>query len=466
MTDSTRFEGRLTVALGRYADRVPVDVDPILLAQGLARATAGPRIRPRVAVNRLRLSLAVLVIVGVALAGLAVFGGRIVAPVPPVVVSPSPSTSAATVTPSPAASSTPIPTTTPAPSAAVLHWTEQDIGTQPAVSSIWRVGDWFVAVGPESSFAADDQAADTQFIRSRDGQAWESAPAPARGLEVETGTVADGVLWVVGKLGTSAEPKRGIWTTQDGATWQRVADVTGLDFGPGRIGAISRANAGWLAIAGRWIHAESQETFLLNSADGVAWTRSPYPDSEARYGADGLASDGDRWLMVTASSPGTGSEVWALTSTNGTDWTETRIATMARGPGAPAAIEPAAVTFGPGGFVVVGQQLEGEYPHAIAWVSPDGLAWTQAVIAGLPDPAGETGLQSVVAFGGGYLASGYRLNDSPSFWTSIDGSSWAQVDDLFGGDEDDVQALGASGTTYVAGGQTGDGGAFLWTAPH
>jgi hypothetical protein len=37
---------------------------------------------------------------------------------------------------------------------------------------------------------------------------------------------------------------------------------------------------------------------------------------------------------------------------------------------------------------------------------------------------------------------------------------------LFGGDEDDVQALGASGTTYVAGGQTGDGGAFLWTAPH
>jgi hypothetical protein len=198
----------------------------------------------------------------------------------------------------------------------------------------------------------------------------------------------------------------------------------------------------------------------------VVWTKSPYPDAESRYGAVGLPSDGEHWLLITEHSPGTGSEVWALTSTNGTEWTETRIATRARGPGAPAAIEASAVTFGPGGFVVVGQQLEGEYPHAIAWVSPDGEAWTEAALAGLPDPAGETGLRLVVAHDGGYLAYGYRLDDSPSFWTSVDGSSWVQVDDLVGSTPLDVQALAASDTTFVAGGQTRDAEAFLWTAPH
>ena len=196
MTDSTRFEDRLTVALGRYADRVPVDVDPIVLAQGFA---ADQRTRPRVAVNRLRLSLAIVVVAGLTLVGLAVFGGRSPCAGPSGRRLPSPSASAAPTTPTrtPGASPTPAPTASLAPTAdAVLHWTEQDIGAQPAVTSIWRVGDWFVAVGPVSSFADDDQHVAARFIRSRDGQTWAPVPAPARGMEVETGTVADGTLWV------------------------------------------------------------------------------------------------------------------------------------------------------------------------------------------------------------------------------------------------------------------------------
>ena len=236
MTDSTRFEDRLTVALGRYADQVAVHVDPLLLVRGLATGATTPRTRPRVAVDRLRLSLAVIVLIGLALVGVALFGSRIVVPLPPVVVSPSPSTSAATTTPSPATSSTPLPTASSAPTTAAvaLQWTARDIGAQPAVTNIWRVGEWFLAVGPESSFADDDRHVAARFIRSRDGQRWVSVPAPARGMEVETGTVVDGTLWLVGRAGTAADPKRGIWTTLDGVRWQRVADVTGLDFGPGQ----------------------------------------------------------------------------------------------------------------------------------------------------------------------------------------------------------------------------------------
>ena len=349
-----------------------------------------------------------------------------------------------------------------------MDWTEQDIGSQPAVTSIWRVGEWFVAVGRRAGLPTTTSTVDAAFIRSRDGRDWESVPAPARGLEVETGTVDDNVLWIVGRLGSSADPKRGIWTTRDGASWQRVADVTGLDFGPGRVNAQSHTRAPAGSRSHRVGSTQSRRrAFLLRSADGVAWTKPPYPDGAARYAADGLASDGERWLMVTARSPGTGSEIWALSSTNGTDWIETRIAAVARGPGAPAAVEPGAVAFGPGGFVVVGQQLEGEFPHPDRVGLPrrrdmDGRPrWMGCRI-----PRARPGCDRSSSSTAGYFASGYRLDDDPSFWTSVDGSSWAQVDDLFGSDPAYVQAIAASDSAYVAGGQTSDGGPFLWSAPH
>ena len=467
MTDSTQFEDRLTVALGRYADQAAVDVDPLLLVRGLATGATTPRTRPRVAVDRLRLSLAVIVLIGLALLGVALFGSRIVVPLPPVVVSPSPSTSAATTTASPATSSTPLPTASSAPTtAAVPQWTARDIGAQPAVTNIWRVGEWFLAVGPESSFADDDRHVAARFIRSRDGQRWVSVPAPARDMEVETGTVVDGTLWLVGRAGTAADPKRGIWTTLDGVRWQRVADVTGLDFGPGRVDAISHASAGWFALASRWIDAESQEALAFRSKDGVAWTKVPYPNADDAYGPVGLTSDGDRWLFIQGRQPTTGTEVWALTSTDGTDWTETLVAQMSRGSGSPDTVGASAATFGSGGFVIVGQVIDGEVPSPIAWVSADGVTWTEATMKALPVPAGDTGLRSVVAFEGGYLAAGYRLEEFPSFWTSVDGSSWAQVDDPSNTPPGYVQALAASDETFVAGGQTSDGGAFIWTATH
>ena len=139
---------------------------------------------------------------------------------------------------------------------------------------------------------------------------------------------------------------------------------------------------------------------------------------------------------------------------------------MARGSGSPDSIDASGATFGPGGFVIVGQKVDGEVPSPVAWVSADGIAWTTATMNALPDPAGDTGLRSVVAFDGGYLAAGYRLEEYPSFWTSTDGSSWIQVDDPAGTQPVYVQALAASDTTFVAGGQTSDGGAFIWTAPH
>ena len=455
MTDATLFEARLTEALGRYSDRVSVDVDPDQLVGALA--TTAPR-RRRTAVDRSRLALAIVLIVAASLAGIALFGGRLVAPTPLIVPSPSPLASTATPTTSTSPVVSPSPTAT---HAASLDWTERDIGTQPEVTSIWRVGEWFIAVGPAGSFAGDVQHVDAQFIRSRDGIVWEKVPAPARGMEVETGTVDGGVLWIVGSLGTSAEPKRGIWTTSDGATWRRVADVKGLDFGPGGITAISHARAGWLALASRWIDAESQEGFMLRSTDGIGWSRTSYPAGSSPYDVSGLVSDGAQWLLATVGyEQGQPASIEALTSGDGLVWT-THVVDILPKPGG-----AGGVAFGPRGFAIVGQMLDGEYPHPVAWSSSDGTIWTEASMVGRPDPAGQTGLRSVVAFDGGYFASGYRLDDIPTFWSSVDGSSWYQIDDPSATTSAFVNAIGASDTTFLAGGQASSGGGFIWSAAH
>lgn len=465
MIDSTRFEDRLTVALGRYADRVPVDVDADHLV-GLLASKAMTSRTPRRGTGGRRLALIGVAVAVVTLTGLALFGGRLMTPTPPAVVSLSPSGPTVSSTPEPTASPTPEPTASPsATPVAVLDWTARDIGSQPAVTSIWRVGKWFVAVGPESSFGDDDDQVDARFIRSRDGRSWESVPAPARGMEVETGSVDSGVLWVVGRLGSSADPKRGIWTTRDGATWQRIANVDGLDFGPGRVDEISPARNGWLALARRWVNAEAQEGLMLTSADGARWTTAPYPAVQGLSGIVGLVSDGDRWLLAiqTGTDP-TDSSLQALTSEDGLEWTSRLVATLEQGGPDRNTSSGDDVGWGEQGFVITGTRHEGEFPHPLAWHSSDAQTWTSAQIEALPGIAGESGIQLVAPFEDGYLATGHRLQEAASFWTSGDGKVWTQVDDLFGGPLSRVHALAVSGDTFVASGEE-DNGPFIWSAP-
>lgn len=462
MTDSTRFETRLTDALGRYTDRVPTDVEASSFARALMSAPATSWTPRRVAADRgPRWALAVVALIAVALTGVVLFGGWFSALVPPVVVAPSPSTAPATPTPT-TSSPTPMPSPTPA---AVLRWTEQDIGTQPAVTSIWRVGEWFVAVGPDSSFADDDPPVDAQLIRSRDGRTWESVPMPARGLEIETGTVDDGVLWVVGKLGTSADPKRGIWTTRDGASWERVANVKGLDFGPGRVDEISLTRNGWLALARRWIDAEAQEDFMFSSSDGVRWSKVPYPELEGQWGIVGLVSDGTRWLLaIQTGTDAESTSLQALTSEDGVGWTPHPVAVMELGGPLRLSSRANDVAWGPLGFVIGGVRHEGEFPHPLAWHSSDGETWTSAQIDALPGLAGESPFELVAPFDGGYLATGHRLQEAAAFFLSPDGLAWTQVDDLFGEPLSTVSAMAVSDDAFVAGGET-QNRAFVWSAP-
>jgi hypothetical protein len=132
----------------------------------------------------------------------------------------------------------------------------------------------------------------------------------------------------------------------------------------------------------------------------------------------------------------------------------------------PASINSTDAAFGPGGFVIVGQHVDGEIPDAVAWRSTDGATWTSATMDGLPGNAGDTGLDHVVATDRGYLATGYREEEIPTFWTSVDGLSWTQTEDLPGLAPAGVASLAANDARVVIGGQLPGGTAFIWSAPN
>ena len=467
MTDSTTFETRLTDALDRYADGAPTDVDPALLARSLTIAASEKRIVGRPAFGRDgRLSVAALVLVVASIGGLALFGGQLLQPSPPVVLSPSPSSPVTTASPSPNKA---IASATALPRPPAFAWTSASLPggkTLNNVVGLWYVGNRFVAVAsPQWNDGIDPHL--TSILRSDDGIVWEAVPTLTRGLEIHTGVVEDGVLWLVGSIGPMEAPRWGIWTTRDGEAWERVKDLTGLAFGAGFVRDISHSSAGWLVLAYRRLDAESSVPELYRSEDGVRWAKVALPTNG--FALRSLVSDRERWIMtLNESREGDtqvlGHDVWAYTSLDGLEWTRSLVASTERGTGLPASINSADATFGPGGFVIVGQHVDGEIPDPVAWRSADGTTWTSGRMDGLTGTAGETGLDQVAATDRGYVAVGYREEEIPTFWTSPDGLSWTQTEDSPDIGAAGVASLAASDTRVVLGGQLPDGIAFVWSA--
>ena len=154
----------------------------------------------------------------------------------------------------------------------------------------------------------------------------------------------------------------------------------------------------------------------------------------------------------------------AFASSDGRAWTP--IPTLTGGPGGAAL----AVASSDERTVIVGHDSRG----ATAWSSA-GEAWAEAQAqASLLVPHAAGGMTSVVAFGGGFVAGGYR--DDPEHaalaaaaWRSPDGLTWTADDPIavFAGGR--IQGLAASGSTIVAVGTGGDviygpAAAWRWTA--
>lgn len=182
----------------------------------------------------------------------------------------------------------------------------------------------------------------------------------------------------------------------------------------------------------------------------------------------------DNLFGVTALSGGTFMAVGAVTppasaialrSADGKTWLNVD--------GFPATKGSAAVALAEahGTVVAVGHDPTG----ATSWASGPGDTWGQAQVqASLRVPFAAGGMTSVIAFGDGFVAGGFRddpvhLKASGAVWRSTDGRTWTLDDDkgAFAGGR--ILGLAAVGETVVAVGSTGDqtrgtAAAWRWTS--
>ena len=397
MTDSTRFEDRLTVALGKVRRPCAGRCRPDPAGARSRQGNDGAPTRPRVAVNRLRLSLAFL--------SSAAWHSRVSAssgadpragssgP-----VSPSPSTSAAHHGPDigDSARRRSAPTASLAPTAAaVLRWTEQDIGAASHDEHLARWATGSSPSGPRAHSRTTTHTSAARFIRSRDGRRGRTSPARRAAWSRDRDRRRRCPLGRRQARHGSADPRRGIWTTRDGATWQRVAGVKGLDFGPGRVDVISLTRNGWLALARRWINAEAQDGFMLTLDRWRPMVKAAYPEVEGQWGIVGLVSDGNRWLLAIQNGTMGDKHRWRLSPLRMVS-PGRHISSTTLDQGGPVRLTTSGDD-SPGahsGFVIVGTRPEGEFPHPLGWHSSDGETWTSAATEALPDLRASRGCNS------------------------------------------------------------------------
>ena len=126
------------------------------------------------------------------------------------------------------------------------------------------------------------------------------------------------------------------------------------------------------------------------------------------HGADG-------WLAVGVPGP------VVLTSANGTTW-HPAAGSIARHLSGVVGLSVAA---GPGGYVIVGKEIEpGGSCEAYVWHSADLASWTRA--HDVNDTSGSSQVLAVAADGTGFVSVGSH-NGQPALWTTTNGTSWTTI---------------------------------------
>ena len=339
--------------------------------------------------------------------------------------SPAPTGAVLSATPSPSLS---IVASTSSPGPSETHallpewrWTQGAVGDseEHPITAIWALPKAFVAT--DTPFH-EDHPSPSIFRTSTDGLHWTRFTFPERGFVAEHGVVLDGVLTMVGHVGTEGDPNRQIWTTEDGRAWHRVKGATGLDFGAGAVRALVHADAGWLAQGIEWLDAETARSHLLFSSELRAWTELDGPPD----GVGGLASDGRRFMGMAAKLSDGPGMVDVLVSEDGRTWSRVHVAEVAKWEGADV------IAGTPAGFAIAGQRFEptDESSHPIGWASADGASWKASQFQGPAGPAGEAAPRVILSSIDGLIAHGNGDPLGDALWLSDDGAGWVQVKPL------------------------------------
>jgi len=334
-----------------------------------------------------RLALAVALVVAFS-AGCV--GSPAASPTP--TISPPATPTLATPAATPSATPTANPPTTPDPIGwTSLAWSE---GVAPAegqfVLDLVPWGDGYVGVGGIDT----GSGLDTAFFTSNDGIHWTLVKRqPSTQSEDVAGVVAGDVVRIGNRLlavggavmnapGQQPDFAAPLWVSDDGTTWTQVQSAT-------------------------WDAASAWPSWLLSGPQGVVAVRGGDDDAIVLH-----SLDGSTWTRATLPAA-----VRAIAK-DASDWS--------------------------GGFVIVGRDgqpdhffevNEGQPPgvgRPAAWISADGVHWSEATVEGNEVAGAE--LRRVVAVRAGFVAIGIKSTADyydlkMTSWTSEDGRTWSIVSD-------------------------------------
>lgn len=362
---------------------------------------------------------------------------------------PSPSQPAASPSPSGAPSDAPTPepteapTPTPEPSQEAgpitVSWTPGS-GIEPdaMVGDVAYLDGRFVAVG--GAFDSDNLTA--AIWTSEDGVSWTRAEITStRAANEYTNVVGvveiDGDLLAYGSWGVVPSDQRSWMTwrsTDGGATWTESREGPT----PGALAAVAIGGPGLVAAGWNVAGVTPFDSYVLTSADGITWEHvADLPQAQVQD----VAVIGDRFVAVGHTWTATGdtdAAAW-YSDDGGATWTPVDM------PDGGSSLSVASLA--PFGDVLVAVGDGGRSDVALfvtaSWVTTDGASWEVYEVA-----SGAFG-RAVAAVDGGLVAAGnFGAHDiGPGVaWTSTDGQTWIEGDQLGDGT---VRLSGVAGTDDV-----------------
>lgn len=275
-----------------------------------------------------------------------------------------------------------------------------------------------------------------QVRRSADGQTWAPVTSAAFDFsEIFTLSGPEIGMWdiagapagfvAIGYDGPSSPLRAAVWTSPDGALWER--QDLGAVFANARINAIAAGGPGWV-IVGSVHEADGPRGAAWTSPDGRSWTRvadgpvfdvGGYIDTGEEPGSGSLrdvVANGDVVVAVgdTCGAPGLGCRAATWRSADaGVTWTR------AVGPDVVGNLTE--VIDADGGFMAFGQTCKIEPPcMPMIAASVDGTTWTSAPSVVLP---GEARVFAAVAVDGGIVAAASQA-DGLLVMGTRDGTIW------------------------------------------
>ncbi len=297
---------------------------------------------------------------------------------------------------------------------------------------------WGLAAGPNGFVATgylpsmSDRASPSFTAFSPDGAAWQVVDLPISVTSVAWGPVGWlAVGWVGGAFTT---PSTWIFRSEDGLRWDSLGAAPGLDYA----GQLAGSESGYLMEASGQGYGELSEWF---SSDGLSWRESDNPLlGRSGGGYPRVAAVGSGFYAWIGGDTPVG-VIGQAFSPNGRTWH-----TVADGP---IGVNMRLTTLGERIVATVTDADDGFVSFWTGAISGSTVAWDRPDREVVDASRAGYGLSALISDGQRALAFVWeRATDSPSLWTSTDGTRWIPASlpaGAFGG----IPRLAAGGSAGV-----------------